>query len=362
MDLKRSCLMTRLNAHYRCARRILLLAMAIGSVALSLAATQFAPPPPDGAAVADAIRLLSAPPQFDVEYNYELTIDIRLLFFWTGKDDVGGGYIKMGHVADDPSLEIIRLLFGSDPARAHGINRWGSGMEVAKRTSARTLDWSAFFGFMKSSQGESVGAMQQELADEKQRGQHRFEAIISRVDPGGAVSTTVPFYSDHDYDFRELDQAEKVVLEQVQQGQDRKFHALDPMSAGCSRDGSFLTTLQELTHEALEGRSTPQSLCYIFNSRAYTVTLDAVRPLSQKTVRFTLGTTKEKVVREYRDLKEARLHTLNRATGQKTYFSVLLGTEGTLRGAPVQISYQPNWWFRITLNLKAPSQETATGR
>jgi hypothetical protein len=354
--------MTPLNAYYRCARRILLLATAIGGITLRLAATQLAPTPPDGAAVAEAIRLLSAPPQFDVEYNYELTVDIRLLFFWTGKDDVGGGYIKMGHVANDPSLEIICLLFGSDPARAHGINRWGSGTEVAKRAPAGTVDWSAFFGFMKSSQGESVGAMQQELAAEKQRGQHRFEAIISHVDPGGAVSTTVPFYSDHDYDFRELDQAQKVVLDQVQEGQDRKFHALDPTSAGCSRDGSFLTTLQELTHEALAGRPAPQSLCYVFNSRLYTVTLDAVRPVSQKTVRFTLGTTKEKVVHEYRDLEDARLHTLNRATGQKTYFGVLLGTKGSLRGAPVQINYQPNWWFRITLNLKASPQEMATAR
>jgi hypothetical protein len=355
--------MTHVTTYHRCAKECLLLAVGICGIAFSRAAAQSAPPPTgDGPALSEALHWLSAPPQFDVEYNYELTVDMRLLFFWTGKDDVGGGYITMGHIADDPSLEIIRLLFGSDPNRAHGINRWGSGTEVAKRAPNGTMGWSAFFGFMKSSQGESVGAMQQELADEKQRGQHRFEAIISRVDPGGAVSTTVPFYSDHDYDFRELEPAERVVLDQVQEGQDRKFHTLDETSAGCNRDGGFLTAVQELTNEALEGRQAPLALCYVFNSRPYILNVDAVRPVPQKTVRFTVSGSKEKVVREYRDLEEARFHTLNRATGQKTYFAVLLGTKGDLRGAPVQINYQPNWWFRIILNLKAPPDETANRR
>ena len=354
--------MTHFMAYYRFATTTLLLAAVVSGAALSRAAAHVPPPSVAEPAVGEALHWLSAPPQFDVEYNYELTVDIRLLFFWTGKDDVGGGYIKMGHVADNPSLEIIRLLFGSDPARAHGINRWGAGTEVAQRASSGAVDWSAFFGFMKSSQGESVGAMQQELEDEKQRGQHRFEAIISRVDPAGAVSTTVPFYSDHDYDFRELDPAERVVLNQVQDGKDRKLHTLEKSSAACSRGGGFLTTVEELTNEALAGSQVPASLCYVYNSRPYTVTLDGARPMPEKTVRYTLADPKGKVVREYRDLDEARFHTLNRVTGQKTYFNVLLGRKGDLRGAPVQVNYQPNWWFKIVLNLKASPDETAQRR
>lgn len=347
---------------HRCAIRSLL-AIAICGIAPGLAAAQVQPPRSgDDAAVSEALHWLSAPPSFDVEYNYELTVDIRLLFFWTGKDDVGGGYIKIGHTAADPSLEVIHLLFGSDPTRAHGINRWGAGTEVAKRGASSAVEWSAFLGFMKSSQGESVGAMQQELADEKQRGQHRFEAIISRVDPDRAIATTVPFYSDHDYDFRELEPAERMALAQVQEGQARKFHTTDDTSVVCSRCGGFLTTVQELADEALAGRKTPASLCYVYNSHLYTLTLDAARPVPEKTVHFTLSGSKKKIVRQYHDLEEARFHTLNHATGQKTYFAVLLGTKGNLSGAPVQINYQPNWWFRITLNLKAPTDETVNGR
>jgi hypothetical protein len=329
---------------------------------LAASVQQPAPSPLEDTAISEALQWLSASPRFDVEYDYELTINIRPLFFWTGKDDVGGGYIKAGHIATDPSLEVIRLLFGSNPAQAHGINRWGAGTEVAKRGASNVVEWSAFLGFMKSSRGQSVGAMQRDLADEKERGQHRFEAIISRVDSGGAVSTTVPFYSDHDYDFRELEPATRAVLQQVRDGQDRRFHTLDRNAPGCSRNGGFLTTVHELNGEALDGLQAPVSLCYVYNSRPYTLTLDAVHPVPEKTVRFTLNGTQEKVIREYRDLEEARFHTLNHSSGEKTYFAVLLGTKGGLRGAPVQINYQPNWWFRITLNLKSSADETASRR
>ena len=82
--------------------------------------------------------------------------------------------------------------------------------------------------------------------------------------------------------------------------------------------------------------------------------LDGVRRVPQKSVRFTLAGIAQKVQHNYRDLEEARFHVLNRGTGKKTYFTLLLGTTGALRGAPVQINYQPNWWFRITLNLEPP--------
>ena len=170
------------------------LVLAICGIALSAAAG-----PSDlagsggGPAISEALQWLSVPARFDANYDFEMTVQIRLLLFWIGKDDVGGGYIKIGQAADDSSLEVIRLLFGSDPAKAHGINRWGAGREVVKRGAGGAAQSSAFLGFMKSSKGESIGAMRQELSKEKKEGQHGFEAIISRVDPGRAVSTTIPF-------------------------------------------------------------------------------------------------------------------------------------------------------------------------
>ncbi len=318
--------------------------------------------PGDAPAITEALHWLSAPPRFDAQYNFEMTVQIRLLFFWISKDDVGGGYVKVGEAADDPKLEVIHLLFGSDPARAHSINRWGAGTEVVKHNAAGAAGSSAFLGFMKLSKGESVGAMRQELSNENKAGQHRFEAIISRVDPGRAVSTTVPFYSDHDFDFRELQPAEKLTLDRLKDGQERQFHALEGAAMGCNRQGGFLSTVQELTSDASEGKAAPISLCYIYNSRLYAVTLESTRPVMEKTVHFTLNDTKQKVDRTYHNLREARFQIANHTTGEKTDFEILLGTTGNLRGAPVQINYQPNWWFQIMLNLKPEAAGPAGGR
>jgi hypothetical protein len=334
------------------------LALSLSGTSLGAQAAQpaqLAAPSPGNAALLDeSLRWLNAPARFDADYNFELTVEIRLLLFWTAKDDVGGGYVKVGEAASDPSLEVIRLLFGSDPAKAHGINRWGAGTEVAKRGPGGAVESSAFFGFMKSSQGESAGSMQQELSTEKQLSQHRFEAVISRVDAGAAISTTVPFYSDHDFDFRELEPAERTVLGEIQQGQARTFHALEGNMAACNRSNGFLSTVQELANQALDKRPLPSTLCYVYNARQYTITLDGARPVTEKVVSFAVAGSKQKVERTYHDLEEERFHVLNRATGKKTYFALLLGTTGSLRGVPVQIDYQPNWWFRIILNLRTP--------
>src|ERR1051326_2278441 len=270
--------------------RLAFLVIAYCGIAPSLGAPEPESPRASSApALGEALQWLSATPRFDAEDDFEMTVEIRLLFFWTGKGDVGGGFIKIGHAASDPDIEVIRLLFGSDPAKARGINRWGAGTEAAKHGPAGTVESSAFFGFMKSSKGESVGAMKQELSNEKQQGRHRFEAIIGRVDPGRAVSATVPFYSDRDFDFRQFEPAERAVLQQVRENEARTYHALDRASAGCSRSNGFLSTVQELAKETLQSRQGAASLCYIFNSSPYTLTLDAVRSVPEKGVHFILG-------------------------------------------------------------------------
>jgi hypothetical protein len=205
---------------------------------------------------------------------------------------------------------------------------------------------------MKSSKGESVLAMQRELSHEKSAGKHLFEAIISRVDGAQAISTTVPFYSDKDYDMRQLAEAQKLALSQLGDGQARKFRRLEgPARSECSRWGGFLSTTAELLERSLTGEKTPVSLCYVYNARPYTLTLQRVIPITMKDVHITLKEKGQKIDRSYRDLKESQFQIYNQESGAKTEFSVLLGTTGELRGVPVQINYQPNWWFQIVLNL-----------
>ena len=314
-----------------------------------------APDTSDGTAIKEAARWIQALPSVRSEYQYILTCRLRLLLFWVSGDDVGGGYIKTGDAADDPSFNMIQLLFGSDPAKTpRGINRWGAGTEVDKLDGSRTPESSAFVGFMKSSQGESVSEMQRELSHEKTGGKHRFEAIISRVDSARAVATTVPFYSDKDYDMGQLADAQTMALDQLGDNQARKFRRLDGAERGaCDRRGGFLSTTQELLDRSLTGGETPVSLCYVYNARPYTLTLERVIPVPAKDVQITLKDRRQKTRRSYRNLEESQFQIRNGESGAKTNFSVLLGTMGELRGVPVQINYQPNWWFQIVLNLQA---------
>ena len=328
---------------------------------LLLAGTCFAagsgPDNSERAAIHEAVRWIQATPRIHTEYHYILTCRLRLLIFWVARDDLGGGYIKTGQAVDDPSLSMIQLLFGSDPAKTpRAINRWGAGTEVVKMDGSKAPESSAFVGFMKSSQGESVSAMQRELAREKTAGKHRFEAIISRVDGAQAISTGVPFYSDKDYDMGQLAEAQKLALDQLGDNQERKFRRLDGAARGkCNRRGGFLSTTQELLERSLTGLKTPVTLCYVYNARPYTLTLQRVIPVPTEDVHITMKDKSQKIDLSYRDLKESQFQIRNGESGARTNFSVLLGTRGVLRGVPVQINYQPNWWFQIVLNLEPNS-------
>ncbi len=79
--------------------------------------------------------LLALPAAGEGVYNYRLRGEIRLLLLWLGRDDVGGGSIRITREApaDGRWQSEIEVLFGSDPERVpKGINRWGYGRERAE--------------------------------------------------------------------------------------------------------------------------------------------------------------------------------------------------------------------------------------
>jgi hypothetical protein len=152
----------------------------------------------------------------------------------------------------------------------------------------------------------------------------------------------------------QLADAQKLALDQLGDGQARKLRRLDGQARReFSRRGGFLSTTEELLERSLTGEKGPVSLCYVYNARPYTLTLQRVIPVTSKDVHITLKEKGQKLTQSYRDLKELQFQVHNRESGAKTDFSVLLGTTGELRGVPVQINYQPNWWFQVVLNLKS---------
>jgi hypothetical protein len=314
----------------------------------------------------EALSWVRNSPQHFVEYDYLMTARVRLLFFWAGKDDVGGGYIRRGISTDDPRMDFIQVLFGSDPAKApRAINRWGAGTEVswhneaASDTSPEDVTTSAFFGFMKSSQGKSASEMQSELAREKERGEHAFTGILSRVEPSRAVSLVVPLLSDTDYNLHDYDRAEPLMLEHLADSQ-RPLRTLDD-SSRCTRSAGFLSTVAELMAVALQGHPAPLSRCYIYDAQENTLSLDKTTPVESLDVLLHGPNNVVLLNTTHKHLLQLDFTSTHKLTGKKVYFTVYEGARGALRGVPVQICYQPNWWFQVVLNLQ-PEKTAATDR
>jgi hypothetical protein len=305
----------------------------------------------------EALAWVRTAPHDIAQFDYVMTARVRLLFFWAGKDDVGGGYIRMGVSKSNPRQELLQVLFGSDPAKApRAINRWGAGTEVIWHKDpaihpVRTDDVTstAFFGFMKSSKGKSVSEMQEELRKEKSGGEHQFTGILSRVESGRAISLIVPLSSSEDYNLHQYAEAEPVMLEKLSMSE-RPARSLDN-APGCSRAGEFLGAVSQLTDIAIEGSKAPQSLCYVYDAQVDVLTLEhleAIRRLDVKVNSSKGGTLTQN---SYDGLLQADFVSSNQTTGRRVNFTILLGTQGALRGVPVQIRYQPNWWFQVVLNL-----------
>ena len=316
----------------------------------------------DRQSLKEALGWVREAPRDLVEYDYEMTARVRLILFWVGKENVGGGYVRRGHIRGEQNAELVQVLFGSDPAKApRAINRWGAGTEVY---SARanfgngSAGYSAFFGFMKSSKGKSVSEMQGELAKESSNGEHSFSAILSRVEAGRALSLIVPMQSNTDYNLHQLDEAQSYVFDEFLSSP-RPLKET-PSAERCPRNAGFLGTVAELIDAALAGQKAPASLCYVYDAQVHNLTLRSVAPLSKLTVHTHpagpagVGAA---VDQTYSELVEAEFLSESKESGKRSSFTLVLGTTGKLRGIPLQIRYQPNWWFQIVLNLCQESSQ-----
>jgi hypothetical protein len=329
-------------------------------------------PTSDRQPINEALRWVRATPSHIVQYDYLMTARVRLLFFWAGKDDVGSGYIRRGVSTDDSHLEFFQVLFGSDPAKApRAINRWGAGTEVSWHknphvAAAHTDDVtaSAFFGFMKSSRGKSAAEMQEELKREKEQGEHSFTGILSRVEPASAISLIAPLQSDTDYNLHDYARAEPLMLDHLANST-QPLRALQDASR-CPRSEEFLATVADLMDASLDGLKAPQSRCYVYDAQENTLTLETETPIDALPVQLHGPNNVTILDTTYKNLLQLDFVSTHKLTGKKVYFSILLGTQGDLRGVPVQIRYQPNWWFQVVLNVQPgkpqPSLNTVAAR
>lgn len=314
------------------------------SLALGASPQQSPGAPSDAAALAEAAGWIHQLTRETARYDYMMSVKIRLLVFWISRDEVGGGYIRTLEAPDDPQLHSIDVLFGSDPAKTKGINRWGAGTEIVRAPSGEAESASsAFLGFMKASQGDSASSMQAELKREKEQGIFVFNATLTRVDKGRALARTTPFDSKEDYNFRQLESATRTVRDRLDQT-DRPIQRANPADGACDRPASFLSSVKALIDDAVTGRPAPRALCYYFNARPYTVTLKSWKQVGE-------ATTHRPAI-AYRNLVRAEFVVLNMHDHKTSTFELLVPREGRWQGIPIEIVHQPNWWFQVVLSLK----------
>jgi hypothetical protein len=310
----------------------------------------------DRVALREASTWVSDAPAADRQFDYVMSAKLRLLLFWVGKDDVGGGYIRMGERREPNRQELIQVLFGSDPAKApRGINRWGAATEIVEPdpSSDQGVRSSAFFGFMKASEGESVAQMENELSSEQSHGRHLFQASLTRVEPDRAVSITIPFYSDEDFNLRQLPEAESMVMSRL--GEEREpQRRLEGAAQSCRNTEGFLFTVKAMIDEALAGAESSENRCYVHNAHLYTATLVGTERIAEKNLDVSLAGG-ERIQSRYDNLLRVRIQVKNAETGELTPFDLFVPTSGKLRGVPVQIVHQPRWWFKVILTLKPAS-------
>jgi hypothetical protein len=100
----------------------------------------------------------------------------------------------------------------------------------------------------------------------------------------------------------------------------------------------------------MSGAAMPSSKCYVYNAKNYTLTVKRAARVASKKIEFQRKKG-AKVEKPYSDLLDLEFVVTNQASGERTNFQTLVGTTGPLRGVPVQIVHQPNWWFQVVLNL-----------
>ena len=344
----------------------LLILLASGSADAQAAAPLLIPPaqPQDvQESLQETKELLQDLVHVNSEFDYIMTARVRLLLFWVGKDDVGGGYIRRGSLQNDPTSDVIELLIGSDPAKApRAINRWGAASEILHKGSccSRDAESSVFFGFMKVSGGTSASEMEMEFAREKQGGAFLFSAIVNQANRNADFAKVVPFSSETDFTLHEFDRAKSMVFDRLLGSQGRLKEIGSNRFQVCGRSEGFLETVAELVDAAVGKSDARQSLCYFYNGDWHEVRLADVTRVPTETIRLTLRQEPHDYVRTYDDLALAHFEDFNRTSKAESQFDLLLGTTGNLKGVPIQIRYQPNWWFQAILNLKTPEPSNET--
>ena len=281
-------------------------------------------------ALAESATVPSGGGAAEVEHAYRVIGKVRLLLFWVSADDVGGARIAWRRRDDERTFS---LLIGSDPERApRDINEWGYVREEVRGDSATV------FGLRTSTDGDSP-----EEADANRtrpNGIAGFDALCSQITAAEGDSWITSVEVPNDATYRHLDR----VLDAIEGNTTWKRRR---MSRPADAAPGFLVTLDGLmrrTADAARGRrplQPPPAAAYVYKDGVYDLFIRRIERIPQ--LRIGSGVV--------RDLLRSEFQVRKRGSDAKTTFWITYGVSGALAGIPVRAGYQPNWWFKVELEL-----------
>lgn len=295
-----------------------------GIVLFSLLALPAASGPPPGSAIAaDGVRF----ERRNIEHRYRIVGKIRLLLAWVGGNNVGGARLTW---RGSDSNQSVALLIGSDPQRApRGVNEWGYIREDVSADSTEV------FGIRTVTDGDSPeDAEARRLARGKVV---ELGVLCSRVSRVDAASRTTTVHVAGDATYRDVDR----VLEAVERHPTWKARRTERPADVAP---GFLTAMDLMmrisARQSGEPPACPRS-SFVYRAAVYDLIPQSVERVA--TLRTQTGV--------YEHVLRSDIAVKNRATGTTTAFSITYGTEGPLAGVPIVATYQPNWWFKVRLEL-----------
>jgi len=264
------------------------------------------------------------------EHHYRIAGKVRLLLFWVGNDDVGGARATWRR--DATGGEELSLLIGSDPHRApRGVNEWGYVREQIQGDTAHV------FGVRTASDADSPDSARA-AADDRGR-VVSFDALCSDVTTDEMTTAVATVNGPADLSYARFDPLFDALI--THRGWTRRHLARPPGTAP-----GFLSAFDRLMKAVLVSRgggiaaALPHAL-YVYKDSVYDLTVDKVQSLAELGTR---GGPIRQVMRAIFRTRDVRLNT-------GSSFEAAFGTEGALAGVPIQVTYQPTWWFKVRLEL-----------
>jgi hypothetical protein len=308
----------------------------------------------------------------DTSYQYRVHGKVRLLFFWVGRDDVGGGTIAVNRTPLPQSstwTEEIEILFGSNPERVPGgINRWGYGRELSEWGAAGSgpgdLQSTLFVGFMSHSKEENLSEVRAKDSSDKSLSQFFYDGIRSRVMPGEAVSEIHTFSTGKDFDFRDSSPIHCSYRQRLQAGPPDRVRKLDNLRSTYAKPFGFLTAvqaaIQSVIRESTAGGKDwifhPTSIHYVYNAKVFRLDLKKLKVEE----RFELSTKDTATGKSGNRVfsQVARLDfNIKELQGEYNHdFTLWVPLKGEYQGIPLRVEDRPRWWLKLVLELVSGSE------